>query len=66
MAPGAIKVRRFDDYVTKLETAKVVLDPARRADMIAPTPRTLPSRKATSWSRTKACSPKSPGWWNGR
>ena len=34
MAPGAIKVRRFDDYLTKLEAAKVVLDPARRADMI--------------------------------
>ena len=34
MAPGAIKVRRFDDYVTKLEKAKVVLDRARRADMI--------------------------------
>ena len=34
MAPGAIKVRRFDDYVAKLEAAKVVLDPARRADMI--------------------------------
>ena len=30
----AIKVRRFDDYVAKLEKAKVVLDPARRADMI--------------------------------
>ncbi len=34
MAPGAIKVKRFDDYVTKLEAAKVVLDPARRADII--------------------------------
>jgi glycyl-tRNA synthetase beta chain len=34
MAPGAIKVRRFDDYVAKLEAAKVVLDPARRADLI--------------------------------
>lgn len=34
MAPGAIKVRRFEDYVAKLEQAKVVLDPARRADMI--------------------------------
>jgi glycyl-tRNA synthetase beta chain len=34
MAPGAIKVRRFDDYVAKLEKAKVVLDPARRADVI--------------------------------
>ena len=34
MAPAPIKVRRFDDYVAKLEKAKVVLDPARRADMI--------------------------------
>jgi glycyl-tRNA synthetase beta chain len=34
MAPGEISVRRFDDYVAKLEAAKVVLDPARRKDMI--------------------------------
>jgi glycyl-tRNA synthetase beta chain len=34
MAPAPIKVRRFDDYVAKLEKAKVVLDPARRADTI--------------------------------
>ena len=34
MAPAAIEVRRFDDYVTKLEAAKVVLDPARRRDII--------------------------------
>jgi glycyl-tRNA synthetase beta chain len=34
MAPAAFKVRRFDDYVAKLEKAKVVLDPARRADTI--------------------------------
>ncbi len=34
MAPGAIKVRRFDDYLAKLDAAKVVLDPARRADLI--------------------------------
>jgi len=34
MAPAPIKVRRFDDYVTKLAQAKVVLDPARRADAI--------------------------------
>ncbi len=31
MAPAEIKVRRFDDYVKKLDAAKVVLDPARRA-----------------------------------
>jgi glycyl-tRNA synthetase beta chain len=34
LAPGAITVRRFDDYVAKLETAKVVLDAARRMDII--------------------------------
>ncbi len=34
MAPGVFKVRRFDDYVAKLEAAKVVLDPTRRTDMI--------------------------------
>jgi glycyl-tRNA synthetase beta chain len=34
MAPGAIKVRRFADYETKLNAAKVVLDPGRRAQMI--------------------------------
>jgi glycyl-tRNA synthetase beta chain len=34
MAPDAIKVRRFDDYIAKLQAAKVVLDPARRAESI--------------------------------
>jgi glycyl-tRNA synthetase beta chain len=34
MAPAPFKVRRFDDYVAKLEKAKVVLDAARRADII--------------------------------
>lgn len=34
MAPGEISVRRFDDYVSALEKAKVVLDPARRRDII--------------------------------
>jgi len=33
-APDAIEVRRFEDYVQKLERAKVVLDPARRMDII--------------------------------
>ncbi|EKF19909.1 glycine--tRNA ligase subunit beta [Nitratireductor pacificus] len=33
-APGAIAVRRFEDYVEKLETAKVVLDPDRRKRII--------------------------------
>ncbi|CAM5763422.1 glycine--tRNA ligase beta subunit [Labrys miyagiensis] len=34
MAPAEIKVKRFEDYVAKLEAAKVVLDPARRRDII--------------------------------
>ncbi len=34
LAPSKFNVKRFDDYVTHLEAAKVVLDPARRMDMI--------------------------------
>ncbi|WP_294532885.1 glycine--tRNA ligase subunit beta [uncultured Rhodoblastus sp.] len=34
MAPQPIKVRRFDDYLPALDRAKVVLDPARRRDII--------------------------------
>ncbi|HAP12979.1 MULTISPECIES: glycine--tRNA ligase subunit beta [unclassified Afipia] len=34
MAPTPIEVRRFDDYVSKLEAAKVVLDPERRKNII--------------------------------
>jgi glycyl-tRNA synthetase beta chain len=34
MAPNAIKVRRFDDYVQALEKARVVLDIDRRKEMI--------------------------------
>ncbi|PPD16421.1 MAG: glycine--tRNA ligase subunit beta [Methylobacterium sp.] len=34
MKPDAITVRRFDDYVTKLEAAKVVLDADRRKEII--------------------------------
>ena len=41
MAPAAFKVRRFDDYVTKLAQAKVVLDAARRADAILADARNL-------------------------
>ncbi len=34
LAPGAFKVRRFDDYLPALEKAKVVLDPERRKNII--------------------------------
>jgi glycyl-tRNA synthetase beta chain len=41
MAPAAISVRRFEDYETKLQAAKVVLDPQRRKDIILAEARTL-------------------------
>src|ERR1700748_1247369 len=41
MAPAAISVRRFEDYEAKLAAAKVVLDPARRKDVILAEARTL-------------------------
>ncbi|MBR0953946.1 glycine--tRNA ligase subunit beta [Bradyrhizobium canariense] len=34
MAPGAISVRRFEDYEAKLKAAKVILDPQARKDII--------------------------------
>jgi glycyl-tRNA synthetase beta chain len=40
-APGAITVRRFDDYVAKLEAAKVVLDAERRKEIILSDARNL-------------------------
>ncbi|TIN10579.1 glycine--tRNA ligase subunit beta [Mesorhizobium sp.] len=40
-APGAIGVRRFDDYAAKLEAAKVVLDADRRKQIILADARNL-------------------------
>ncbi len=40
-APEAIEVRRFDDYVSKLEAAKVVLDAERRKEIIGADARNL-------------------------
>ncbi len=34
LSPGAIEVRRQDDWMTKLEKAKVIVDPARRREII--------------------------------
>lgn len=34
MAPGEIRVKRFEDYAMSLERAKVVIDPERRRDII--------------------------------
>jgi glycyl-tRNA synthetase beta chain len=41
MAPAAISVRRFEDYVAKLLDARVVLDPERRKDVILADAKTL-------------------------
>lgn len=41
MAPDEFPVRRFDDYVAKLQAAKVVLDPERRREIILADARTL-------------------------
>jgi glycyl-tRNA synthetase beta chain len=41
MAPGAIPVRRFEDYEAKLLEAKVVLDSERRKDVILAEAKTL-------------------------
>ncbi|CAN5536689.1 hypothetical protein BH11PSE4_BH11PSE4_27620 [soil metagenome] len=41
MAPDDFSVRRFDDYVSKLQAAKVVLDPERRREIILADARTL-------------------------
>ncbi|WP_136621385.1 MULTISPECIES: glycine--tRNA ligase subunit beta [Mesorhizobium] len=41
LAPDAITVRRFDDYVSKLEAAKVVLDADRRKEIILADARNL-------------------------
>jgi glycyl-tRNA synthetase beta chain len=41
MSPAPIKVKRLDDYMAKLDAAKVVVDPARRAQMILTDAKTL-------------------------
>ena len=41
LAPQEFKVRRFDDYVSALDAAKVVLDAERRRDIILHDARTL-------------------------
>ena len=41
MAPATIRVKRFDDYVPALERAKVVLDAARRREIILADAKTL-------------------------
>src|SRR3954463_2197759 len=41
LAPKPIKVKRLDDYMAKIDAAKVVVDPARRVEMIKTDAKTL-------------------------
>jgi len=41
LAPGAIRIKRFDDYIAKLEAAKVILDAERRKAIIRAEVQTL-------------------------
>src|SRR5262245_23570787 len=41
LAPEPLRVRRLDDYAAKLEAAKVVLDPARRQEIVLADARNL-------------------------
>jgi glycyl-tRNA synthetase beta chain len=65
-APDEITVRRFDDYVAKLEAAKVILDAERRKRIILDDAKNLAFASGLDWSRTRGCWRKSPGWSNGR
>ena len=65
--PAPIAVNRFDDYAADARPGE---GRARRrpAEGHHPrtTPATAPSRSASSWSRTRGCSRRSPGSSNGR
>ncbi len=65
-APGEITVRRFADYVDKLERAKVVLDASGASRSSRRMPATWPLPAASTWWRMKACSRRSPASSNGR
>jgi glycyl-tRNA synthetase beta chain len=67
-APGAITVRRFEDYVASLERAKVVLDADRRKEIILNDARTLVCRRRGSnvVAGRGAAGRGRGGWSNGR
>ena len=67
MAPAPIKVKRLDDYMAKLDAAKVVVDPARRAQMILHRRQDLGVRAGLRAGRgRRAAWPRSRAWSNGR
>ncbi len=66
LAPAPIKVRRFDDYVAKLATAKVVLDPERRKQAILADAKNLAFAQGFELVEDEGLLTRSPGWSNGR
>ena len=65
-APDAILVRRFDDYVAKLEAAKVILDAERRKRIIFDDAKNLAFARGWKSVEDEACWKKSRACSNGR
>ena len=60
-------MRRFDDYLPALEKAKVVLDPARRRDIILHDCKDLAFAQGLELVEDRGpARMKSPAWSNGR
>ena len=66
LAPAPFTVRRLDDYMDKLDKAKVVLDAERRRDIIRRKQSSLPSRRGSNSSPTTASWPRSLASSSGR
>ena len=66
LAPAPFTVRRLDDYVAKLDKAKVVLDAERRKRDHPHEAKNLAFAQGSNWSKTTGCSMRSPAWSNGR
>ena len=64
--PAPIRVRRFDDYVAKLEKAKVVLDPERRKEIILADAKNLAFAQGFELVEDEGLLTRSPAWSNGR
>ena len=59
-------MRRLDDYLHKLDKAKVVLDAERRRDIILTEAKQLAFAQGLELVEDRGCSPKSPAWSSGR
>ncbi len=65
--PEPFAVKDFEDYAQKLRDGlSSLLDGEERASLIAKRRPKLAEQQVSPSSRTRACSPRSPGWSNGR